>query len=327
MIGASVACGGWVYATAAEPDGVDAPVSQLEPACPRADASRPVSRIIGVRAVDQRAIPERFQRSELDDPLRTAAVGGDDGDRSPVITAQAVRELPGDGTLPAWGTIAPVPPASSPPALPRFRAGGEIPVADASETDVFNIMLGAGLAVIAVLIGLWLRRRQVRQTAAVQDERISHCQPATIPFEHSTAPLRSRLEALIRNELSLIEESVQFPDHLEFYGWPAGLPITRIDAGHLGAEAGSERSALSGPHFLRRSRAGTAAGGAAPGASSQPSERRLRRDSSRPGKITVLHAAHSSEKRPRPSRPEADDPSAVPGPLERALERLAKKQL
>lgn len=326
-IGVTIACGGWVSATAAEPGGVEGATSEAGAVTSLEDASRPVSRIIGVHAVGDSAVPERFQRSpDLPVPVRTAAVRGDDGGQSPVITADAVREIPGDGPHPAARALAPM----APPPLPPLRAERDILLADASETDVFSVVLGAGLAIVAVLIGLWLRRHQARQAAAVGDNGGSHCQPETISFTPLTAPARSRLEALIRNELPLVEEPVQFPERLEFYGWPAGLPITRIDAAHPEAETDAERAALQGPHFLRRPHTGrTPVGASLTGASltgaSHVGERRLR-GSSRTGKINVLHAAHSSDRRPRPPRPEADDPSAVPGPLERALERLAKNQ-
>jgi hypothetical protein len=293
-----------------------------------ADDSRPVSRIIGVQAAAVPHLPERYQRSpELVGELRTAAVHGDDGGRSPVITADAIREVPGDGRQRVAHAAAPAP--VPPPPVSAVSTPTTAPAADTPDVaDPFGAVLGTGLAALAVLIGLWIRIRQSRRSQARPDGTAHTGDAATISFEQpepTPAPNGSRLERLIRGELSLIEEPVQFPPRLEFYGWPVGVPLARIDGPHL-SDATSRRAALAGPHFLRRSLATVSSGGGpaedSPGRAEQPA----RRKSSRPIRTTAVHAAHGPETRPRSRRVATEDAFAAPGPLDRALERLAKNQ-
>ncbi|HUG91897.1 MAG TPA: hypothetical protein VML55_13750 [Planctomycetaceae bacterium] len=246
--------------------------------------------------------PERFVRSRAaDERVEATAAPLDESRRSLVVTADAIREIPGGRN------IAPTDLDGTPQAPPVATAASTLPpsaepAAGEADGDHGQSLAVAGcLAGLALLIGLWLRMRQARQNRPLS-------KPLSVPladlplvrFEPRAAAPENPLEALIRNELALVEEPVEFPPRLEFHGWPAGVPALRLDASHARPDLPAGGAPLAGPHFLRRRTA------------------RVR--------ASVKPDISESARPAREPSPQREEAAAAPGPLERALQRLSRNQ-
>ena len=245
-----------------------------------------------------------------------------------MITADAVREWPGDsGPGEPLSAGRPVPAPVTSAALP-VNGSAQIAETPPSMNRTFTLTVGGCLAGLALVFGTWLRTRRSHSLRPTSRSAGVTSGPhrATIAFQPAAAAAHSPLEALIRNELTLMEEPVQFPTRLEFHGWPAGSPLRRLDTAHAAATGTEAKPTLAGPHFLRRQPAirVAVAGSAAPRPRARQAQ--LSQVSHRRSPGVAVHTPHVREPDPSERPAPAEEPSAAPGPLERALERLAREQ-